>query len=58
MLPQALIMTRLDELPQLGARIYVFNFSSNFSFFGDMEAITVQKTYQYCTTEFDFEEGF
>jgi hypothetical protein len=29
-----------------------------FFFLGDMEAIMVQKTYKYYTTEFDLEEGF
>jgi hypothetical protein len=29
-----------------------------FSFWGDMEVITVQKTSKHYTTEFDLEEGF
>jgi hypothetical protein len=28
------------------------------SFWGDIEAITVQETSKYYTTEFDIEEGF
>jgi hypothetical protein len=52
-------MSRLDQLSRLDARIYFFHYSQFFfSFWGDMEAIMVQNTSKYYTTEFDLEEGF
>jgi hypothetical protein len=58
MLPQTLIMSRLEQLSRLGARISIFIIHKSFSFWGDMEVITVQKISKYYTTEFDLEEGF
>jgi hypothetical protein len=57
MLPQTLIVSKLDQLSRLGARILFFH-NSIPPFWGDMEAITVQKTSKYYTTEFDLEEVF
>jgi hypothetical protein len=57
MLPQTLIMSRRDQRPRLGARFYFFIIHNFFSFWRDMEAIMVQNTSKYYTTEFDL-EGF
>jgi hypothetical protein len=55
-LPQTLIMSRPDQLFDLMHRFSFFIIHQFFSFWGDMEAITVQKTSKYYTVEFDLEE--
>jgi hypothetical protein len=58
MLPKTLIVSRLYQLSRLGAEFCFFITQFFFSFWGDMEAITVQKASKYYTTEFDLEKDF
>jgi hypothetical protein len=53
MLPQTLVMSRLDQLSRLVARIIFFIIHNFFFFWDDMEAIMVQKTSKYYTIEFE-----
>jgi hypothetical protein len=58
MLPQTLIMSKLINFRDLAHEVSFFIIDNFFPFWGDMEAIMVQKTSKYYTTEFDLEEGF
>jgi hypothetical protein len=58
MLPQTLIMSRLDQLSRLAHEFSFFIIHKIFPFWGDMEAIMVQKTSKCYTMEFDLEGGF
>jgi hypothetical protein len=58
MLSQTLIMSRLDQLSRLGARILFFHYSYFFFLLGRHGGVTLQKASKYYTTEFDLEEWF
>jgi hypothetical protein len=59
MLPQTLIMSRLINFCDLAHEFSFFIIHNFFFFFwGDIEAITIQKTSKYYTVEFNHEEEF